>query len=190
MVDSVSRHYPDQISRVNNLSSGVFNTANGLGEVIGPLFGARMYESYGFRMTSDVTALITFSYVLVFIFILTNGMSSIRHQLTNGATIYEEIEEQMEDGTGDKNDLKRKYVGSKKLDAVKEESLSQHSESLLSDDRSSFSSKRALSAAVKFHFSENIGLFKRNKDRKGDNADEERKEEAGETGFEADSEYQ
>jgi hypothetical protein len=63
---------------VNNLSSGVFNTANGLGEVIGPLFGAAMYEQSGFKMTSDVTSLITFFYVFVFVFVLTNGIASIR----------------------------------------------------------------------------------------------------------------
>jgi len=71
MVESVIVYYPNQVSRVNNLSSGVFNTANGLGEVIGPMFGAALYEDHGFRTTSDVTALITFGYVLVFIFILT-----------------------------------------------------------------------------------------------------------------------
>ena len=41
--------------------------------MIGPLFGAALYEDYGFRTTSDVTALITFGYVLVFIFILTRA---------------------------------------------------------------------------------------------------------------------
>ena len=58
---------------MNNLSSGVFNTANGLGEVIGPLFGAALYRQSGFRATSDMTALIVFVYVMIFTFILTNG---------------------------------------------------------------------------------------------------------------------
>ena len=77
MVESVIGHYPNQVSRVNNLSSGVFNTANGLGEVIGPMFGAAIYEDYGFRTTSDITALITFGYVLVFIFVLLRAKSII-----------------------------------------------------------------------------------------------------------------
>lgn len=82
MVESVNGYYPTQTSRVNNLSSGIFNTANGLGEVIGPLFGAACYEQSGWRMTSDFTAIITFFYVFVFIFILTNGISSITNQLS------------------------------------------------------------------------------------------------------------
>ena len=74
MVESVISHYPTQVGRVNNLSSGVFNTANGLGEVIGPLFGAWMYEKSGFRMTSDFTAMIAFLYALIFILVLYNTL--------------------------------------------------------------------------------------------------------------------
>jgi len=77
MVDSVSGHYPGQVGRVNNLAAGIFSTANGLGEVVGPLFGSALYEHAGFRMTSDITALITFIYVLFFVFVITNGLQSI-----------------------------------------------------------------------------------------------------------------
>ena len=83
MVESVIGSYPNQVMRINNLSSGVFNTANGLGEVIGPLFGAAMYEDYGFRATSDVTALITFCYVILFVFILYKApaaLSGLSHE--------------------------------------------------------------------------------------------------------------
>ena len=66
---------------MNNISSGIFSAASGLGEVIGPLFGAAMYEYSGFRMTSDVVAMITFLYVIVFIFVLTNGMTSLRNTI-------------------------------------------------------------------------------------------------------------
>ena len=44
MVESAIAVYPNQVGRVNNLSSGVFCATSGLGEVIGPLFGAAMYE--------------------------------------------------------------------------------------------------------------------------------------------------
>ena len=81
MVESVNSVYPTQVGRVNNLSSGVFCATSGLGEVIGPLFGASMYEQSGFRMTSDLTAMVTFFYAFVFIFILTNGMDSVSNVL-------------------------------------------------------------------------------------------------------------
>ena len=48
------------------MSSGIFNTFNGLGEVIGPMYGAAMYDSVGFRATSDTISLICFAYALVF----------------------------------------------------------------------------------------------------------------------------
>lgn len=70
MVEHVSKKFPNQTGRVNNLSAGVFNTANGLGEVVGPLFGAHMYEKVGFRATSDMTAVVALVYVVTFIYIL------------------------------------------------------------------------------------------------------------------------
>lgn len=45
------------------------------------MFGAALYEDYGFRTTSDVTALITFGYVLVFIFILTRTVDHIKSSI-------------------------------------------------------------------------------------------------------------
>lgn len=81
MVESVNSVYPTQVGRVNNLSSGIFCATSGLGEVIGPLFGASMYEQSGFRMTSDLTAMVTFFYAFVFIFILTNGIDSVSNVL-------------------------------------------------------------------------------------------------------------
>ena len=81
MVESVMDVYPTQVGRVNNLSSGIFSASSGLGEVIGPLFGSAMYEQSGFRMTSDMTAMVTFFYVFIFIFIVTNGMNSVTSAL-------------------------------------------------------------------------------------------------------------
>ena len=109
MVESVAQHYPNQIGRVNNLSSGVFNTANGLGEVVGPLFGAAMYETSGFRMTSDITSIITFLYVFVFVFILTNGIASIRHQIKKRTNKLDTAEESKDDADGKKNKYSKKF---------------------------------------------------------------------------------
>ena len=72
MVETVQSHYPMQMGRVNNLSAGVFSATAGLGEVIGPLFGAAMYEQSGFRMTSDMVAVVTFFYAFAFMFIISN----------------------------------------------------------------------------------------------------------------------
>ena len=131
MVESVTAYYPNQVSRVNNLSSGVFNTANGLGEVIGPMFGAALYEDYGFRVTSDVTSAITFCYVLVFMFILSRGGESIYNKLTDDST--EEVD------LKDKGLLSSKDYIKKKLDETEDSSESGKSESLLSSSMYSMS---------------------------------------------------
>ena len=66
MVETANKYYPSQQSKVNNMSSGIFNTFLGLGEVIGPLFGATMCEKVSFRKTSDIIALICVAYALIF----------------------------------------------------------------------------------------------------------------------------
>ena len=48
------------------MSAGIFNTMNGVGEVIGPLYGAAAFESVGFRSTSDTICLICLAYALIF----------------------------------------------------------------------------------------------------------------------------
>lgn len=49
MVERAIKKYPGQELHVNNMSAGIFNTMNGVGEVIGPLYGAAAYERLGFR---------------------------------------------------------------------------------------------------------------------------------------------
>ena len=90
-IGDASLPYPGR-SR-NNLSSGVFGATSGLGEVIGPLFGAAVYEKSGFRMTSDLVAMVTFFYAFVFIFVLTNDMGSTHRR----RTALSEEEEQKQD---------------------------------------------------------------------------------------------
>ena len=133
MVESVAPIYPSQIGRVNNLSSGIFNTANGLGEVVGPLFGAAMYETSGFRMTSDMTAVITFLYVFVFIFILNNGIGRLR---TRASENLEESKEE-DDLLNEKMQNNKKLLDGGKKGDLNSDLLSVGSESLMShSDRS------------------------------------------------------
>ena len=50
------------------MSAGIFNTMNGVGEVIGPLYGAYAFEGMGFRATSDTICLTCLTYALIFFF--------------------------------------------------------------------------------------------------------------------------
>ena len=140
MVESVIEVYPTQVGRVNNLSSGVFSATSGLGEVIGPLFGAAMMETSGFRMTSDLTAMVTLFYVFIFIFVITNGMDSIKKIATkNGAG--ESLEgQETEEETKDEGELTADAKKGRKLKLP-----AKQKKSVADDDAVSFSSESLLS---------------------------------------------
>lgn len=59
------------------MSAGIFNTMNGVGEVIGPMYGAAAYEHFGFRQTSDTISLICIAYVLIY---FTFGLEPIEYE--------------------------------------------------------------------------------------------------------------
>ena len=57
MMVSTKLKFPDyDFEHSTNLLSGVMNSAVGVGQAIGPIFGASMYQVFGFRTTEDVTA--------------------------------------------------------------------------------------------------------------------------------------
>ena len=66
MVEHAIKKFPGQDLHINNMSAGIFNTMNGVGEVIGPLYGASAFESMGFRVTSDTICLTCLAYALIF----------------------------------------------------------------------------------------------------------------------------
>jgi len=77
MIDVALVKYPDDEIAVNDLSSGVFNSFLGIGQVAGPLFGALMTEAYGFRVTTDVMGIITLIYALVY-FVVGEGPAAFK----------------------------------------------------------------------------------------------------------------
>lgn len=188
MVESVINVYPTQIGRVNNLSSGIFCAMSGIGEVIGPLFGAAMYEKSGFRMTSDMTAMATFFYCFIFIFIITNGVDSVTSALQSRKRLQAEEESKEEDSGEDRKKTKggksKKLFNGKKV--IDDDTVSFSSESLLSQSdkmsasfgRSSrqmhgssgdvgYSASETLSAVI----NKNKGLIKRTKEAASSNSD-------------------
>ena len=108
MVEFANNSFPGQELRINNLSSGLFCTMNGLGEVIGPLFGAQLHERFGFRMTSDLTAIVAFAYVLVFFLVVSR--SQISRTTTGDVSQEEELKNELLSGTGYNGDhISQKY---------------------------------------------------------------------------------
>ena len=48
------------------MSAGMFNTFMGLGEVIGTIYGALLFDHLGFRGVCDSISIICFTYALIF----------------------------------------------------------------------------------------------------------------------------
>ena len=77
MVESSIVHYPGQAREVNDLSSGIYNAFLGFGQVLAPAYGAVVTEAVGFRMTSDIVAIICFVFGLSY-FVLAGGSTAFR----------------------------------------------------------------------------------------------------------------
>lgn len=78
MIETVIPLYPESCeSQINDISSGLFNMFLGLGQIIGPLFGAQVTEKYGFKTCCDSVAIICLSFS-IFYYIFGNGNQAFR----------------------------------------------------------------------------------------------------------------
>jgi hypothetical protein len=67
MIETVLPLYPESCeSQINDISSGLFNMFLGLGQIIGPLFGAQVTEVYGFKTCCDLVAIICLSFSMIY----------------------------------------------------------------------------------------------------------------------------
>ena len=57
MIRSVEQDFDNSRGEVNDVASGVFNTALGVGQVSGPLVGSLLTHQLGFRETTDALSL-------------------------------------------------------------------------------------------------------------------------------------
>jgi len=57
MIISVERDFDNSKGEVNDVASGVFNTALGVGQVSGPIFGSLVTSWLSFRDTTDLIAI-------------------------------------------------------------------------------------------------------------------------------------
>ena len=77
MVEATLPLYPGQEREVNDLSSGIFNAFLGFGQVVAPAYGSFMTEAVGFRMTSDVVALLCMFFAILY-FACAGGVEAFR----------------------------------------------------------------------------------------------------------------
>ena len=67
-----------QKQRVNTLASGLFNASLGLGQTIGPVLSAVLYEAYGFRSTQDIVGLTAVVFGILY-FVFGGGLEAVRN---------------------------------------------------------------------------------------------------------------
>ena len=77
MVESTLDLYPGQERDVNNLSSGIYNSFLGFGQVIAPIYGSFVTEAVGFRMASDIVALICLFFGVAY-FVVAGGAEAFK----------------------------------------------------------------------------------------------------------------
>ena len=66
MVECSLEYFPGQEREVNNMAAGVFSSCLGIGQVMGPIYGALLEQSVGFRHTTTVTAALNLTYGLAY----------------------------------------------------------------------------------------------------------------------------
>ena len=62
---------------VNDLSSGLFNTSLGLGQVMGPMFGALMTKNFGFRVCCDTVSLLCLIFAILY-YLIADGLDAFK----------------------------------------------------------------------------------------------------------------
>ena len=77
MVESTIPEFPGQERDINNLSSGLYNSFLGFGQVLAPIYGSFVTDAVGFRKTADIAAMICFAFALAY-FILAGGVEAFR----------------------------------------------------------------------------------------------------------------
>ena len=81
MIQATQAKYPGCKSETaGNYTGALLNTFLGLGQVLGPMFGATLYASVGFRLTQDIMALICIVFSVLYFF-FAEGRSAFRDTL-------------------------------------------------------------------------------------------------------------
>lgn len=76
MIKSVEKDFDNSKGEVNDVASGVFNTALGIGQVSGPLVGSLLTHQIGFRNTTDILSIYAISFGALY-FIFGGGLAAL-----------------------------------------------------------------------------------------------------------------
>jgi len=78
MLEVAKEKYPGcNMHAVGDLTGALLNTALGLGQVLGPLYGAITYAALDFRLTQDIMAIVCILFGTLY-FLLGDGMTAFK----------------------------------------------------------------------------------------------------------------
>lgn len=86
MIDSAMIANPDQEYVINDLSSAIFNTFLGIGQVTAPLYSTTMTSNFNFQYTAEVLGIFCCGFGLVY-FIFGGGIDALRNSSCTGTQI-------------------------------------------------------------------------------------------------------
>ena len=84
------KFHANESEKAGNYTAGIFNMGLGMGQVVGPLFGASMYDAIGFRNTQDLTCLLCITFASLY-FVFADGREAFRWTFLGKETNKNEI---------------------------------------------------------------------------------------------------
>ena len=96
MITAATMYFPTQKAEINDISAGVFNAFLGIGQLCAPTYGSWMFERTGFRVTSDIVALICLVFSIIYL-VLGDGIKAFQESFpdedqSHFADLYDEID--------------------------------------------------------------------------------------------------
>jgi len=81
MLDAVEGEFVNEVA-VKDAASGMFNMANGFGQIVGPVMAGALADAVGFRYCCDILALMVFLFLAAYI-IVCDGWGALKRSLND-----------------------------------------------------------------------------------------------------------
>ena len=69
MINDAVIGYPRQKNEVTDMSSAIFNSMLGIGQMLGPIYGSIVTDEFNFRVCADSVAVVVLGYALIYFFV-------------------------------------------------------------------------------------------------------------------------
>lgn len=81
MLDAVEGEFVNDVA-VKDAASGMFNMANGFGQIVGPVMAGALADAVGFRYCCDILALMVFVFLTLYI-IVCDGWGALKRSIND-----------------------------------------------------------------------------------------------------------